>query len=1020
MKKSNVFKKEIIFTLLLLLCIQLVTLAQNVTVSGRVLDNYGATLPGVSIMVVGTSTGTITDIEGNYKIDVPADAVLRYNFVGFEVQDISVEGRSLVNVVMKEDMIGLSEVVVVGYGTQRREAVTGSVASVGGDKMREVASANITQALQGRVSGVEMSQVSSKPGAEMQIRVRGTRSLNASNDPLIVLDGIPFAGKIGDISTSDIKSLDILKDASATAIYGSRGANGVILISTNKGQKGQEARVSYNGYVGVKTLFSEYPMMNAAEFTKLREAAGLYSNSLEELSTNNTDWQDLMYENSIVTSHDVSVSGGTNNANYNFGIGYYLDESLLPSQDYDRYSMRAAIDQKVGEYFNFGFTSNSSFATTNGANLGLYNTLSSSPLASAYEADGSPKRIIRMPMDDQWVYTRETIENLGDGWANETRSFGTYNSFYGEVEMPWVKGLKYRANLGLNYRQENHGAYTGEGVFSVTEDNPSTASISNAQTTNWVVENLVTYDRNFGKHSLNLVALYSAEETQYNKSALSARDIPSDHFQYFNLGQADGELNVNPGDQEYYRSGLSSWMGRAMYSYDNKYMLSVALRSDGSSRLAPGHKWHTYPAISAGWNITSEEFMDNVIWLNQLKLRVGYGQTSNQSIDPYSTLGRLSNRPYNFGNNFASGFYVSELPNAQLGWEFTETMNYGLDFSLLRHRLSGTFEYYQQKTKDLLFRVSLPSTSGVGSYMANIGESENKGFELTLNGTIIDNLNGWSWDAGVNLYANRNKLTKLASEQKRDESNWWFVGHPIDVIFDYEKEGLWQDGDAHLNVLEPGGNVGMIKVKYTGEYDESGVPVREIGPDDRQILSLEPKFQGGFNTRVAYKNWDLSIVGTFKKGGTLISTLHSSNGYLNMLSGRRNNVKVDYWTPENTGARYPKPGGVVDNDNPKHGSTLGYFDATYLKVRTISLGYNFNNNNFLQNVGVDRMRVYATVQNPFVLFSSFNDETGMDPESNSYGNENSAVTDTYKKRLLTIGTNSPSTRNFLFGLNLTF
>jgi TonB-linked SusC/RagA family outer membrane protein len=1019
MRKVDVFKKGIIVSIFLLLCSHFGLRAQNVEVSGQVLDPTGFALPGVNIVVSGTASGTVTDVNGNYRISVPSDAILVFNFIGFQSQEVSVDGRSLINVVLVEDFLSLSEVVVVGYGTQRREAVTGSVATVRGDELREVPSSNLTQALQGRVSGVEMSQVSSKPGAEMQIRVRGTRSLNASNDPLIVLDGIPFAGKIGDISPSDIKSLDILKDASATAIYGSRGANGVILISTNKGQKGQKARVTYNAYTGIKTLFSEYPMMNSAEFSELREYAGIYANSLDESIDNDTNWQDLMYENGIVNSHDIGVSGGTENANYNFGIGYYEDESLLPGQNYDRYSLRAAIDQQVGKYFNFGFSTNSSYSTTNGSNLGLYNTLSATPLASPYNADGSLKRTISLPSDDQWVYTRESIENLGDGWAHKTRAFGTYNSLYGEVEMPWVEGLKYRVNLGLNYRQENFGEYTGEGVFSVTADNPSTAAISNAQTTNWVVENLLTFDRTFGKHNFNVVALYSAEETFYFKSRLSARDIPSDHLQFYNLGHADGELSVNPNDQDYYKSGLSSWMGRVMYSFDNKYMLSVALRSDGSSRLASGYEWHTYPAISAGWNIKSESFMDNVIWLNQLKLRVGYGQTSNQSINPYSTLGRLSTRPYNFGDSFATGFYVSELPNPNLGWEFTETMNYGIDFSVLNHRLNGTVEYYQQKTKDLLFRVNLPSTSGVGSYMANIGESENKGFELSLNGVIVDDNNGWSWDVGINLYANRNQLTKLASDQKRDEANWWFVGSPIDVIFDFEKVGLWQEGEPYRDILEPGGNAGMIKVKYTGEYNDDGTPVRAIGPDDRQILSLEPKFQGGFNTRLAYKNWDLSVVGAFKKDGILISTLHSSNGYLNMLSGRRNNVKVDYWTEDNTGARYPKPGGIISNDNPKYGSTLGYFDATYLKVRTITLGYNFNKT-LLDSFGIDRLRLYATVQNPFVMFSSFNDETGLDPETNSYGDENAAVTTQYKERLLTVGTNSPATRNFLFGLNLTF
>ncbi len=1020
MRKIDVFKREVIITLFLFLSLHFAALAQTVSVTGQVTDGTGFTLPGVNILVVGTSTGTVTDINGNYSINVASDAILRFNFVGYSTQDVAVEGRTRINVVLEEDMLRLEEVVVVGYGTQRREAVTGSVASVRGEDLRAVASSNVTQALQGRVSGVEMSQTSSKPGAEMQIRIRGTRSLNASNDPLVVLDGIPFAGSIGDISPSDIRSIDILKDASATAIYGSRGANGVILITTHKGYKGQEASFTYNGYVGLKTIFAEYPMMNGEEFAKLREYAGMYTNTLDESNSTNTNWQDLMFKNSMVTSHDIGVSGGTERGNYNFGLGYYMDESLIASQDFERYSMRSAIDQEIGKYFRFGVTTNNSYSITNGGNISLYTTLSASPLANPYEADGSLKRIIRMPLDDQWVYTRESIENLGQSWIDQRKAFGSYNTAYGEIAVPWVQGLKYRVNLGLNYRQLNTGSFTGEGVFSVNPTTPSSATISNEHTTNWVVENLVTYDRSFNKHQINVVGLYSAEETKYNRSHVTARDIPSDHFQFYNLGHAQGTITVNPNEQRYRLSGLLSWMGRAMYTYDNKYMVTATMRSDGSSRLADGYKWHTYPAVSAGWNIKREAFMDNVRFLDELKLRVGYGQTSNQSIDPYATLGRLATRPYNFGDELAVGYYVSELPNTRLGWEYSETWNYGIDFSMLRSRLSGTIEYYVQSTKDLLLRVNLPSTAGVGSYMGNVGASENKGIELSLNGIIVDNINGWTWDAGINLYANRNKLTKLASGRDVDETNWWFVGYPIDVIYDYEKIGLWQEGEPHRDILEPGGNAGMIKVRYTGEFNADGSPVRAINPEDRQILSVEPKFQGGFNTRVAYKGFDFNVIGAFKKDGILISTLHSSNGYLNMLTGRRNNVRVDYWTPENTGAKYPKPGGIISNDNPKYGSTLGYFDASYLKIRTMTLGYNFDNNNMLDNLGVDRLRMYVSVQNPFVLFSPFHKETKMDPETNSFGNENAAVSDFYRSRLLTIGTNSPSTRNYLIGISLTF
>jgi TonB-linked SusC/RagA family outer membrane protein len=857
----------------------------------------------------------------------------------------------------------------------------------------------------------------------MQIRIRGTRSLTASNDPLIVLDGIPFAGSIGDINPNDIKSIDILKDASATAIYGSRGANGVILVTSFKGAQGAKAQVSYNAYHGVKKLFAKYPMMDGPEFLQLRKDAGLYNPTLDENEMMNTDWQDLMFKDGMVTSHDVGVTGGTSTGGYNFGVGYYHDESLIPTQNFNRISMRGTIDQEIGKYFRFGITTNSNYSITNGSQIGLFQVLSKSPLANPYNEDGSWKRVIAGPVGDSWTISRGVIEELGDQWVNQSKAFGSYNTLYGELKIPGIEGLKYRANIGMNFRTTSGGSYTGEGVNDTNPTNPSTATISNGLTTNWAIENLVTYDRTFNqKHQLNVVALYSAEQTSYNSSRISAKDIPADHFQFYNLGQATGEITINPNDQKYEVSGLMSWMGRVMYSYESRYMISATVRSDASSRLAD--QWHTYPAVSAGWNIGEESFMEDVTILDKLKLRAGYGQTSNQAVAPYATLGLLSTRPYNFGpgnTGYETGYYVSQLPNSGLGWEYSETWNYGIDFSLWDGRLSGSLEYYVQDTKDLLLSLDLPSTSGVGNYMANIGRTQNKGVELSLTGVILDNYNGWSWDAGINLYANRNKLVSLASGQDRDEGNQWFVGYPIDALFDYKSIGLWQEGDPYLNILEPSGNVGMIKVEYTGEYNEDGTPVRAIGAADRQPMSTEPDFLGGFNTRVAYKGFDLNVVGAFKCGGTLISTLHSSTtGYLNLLTGRYGNVKVDYWMPDNTNAKYPYPAGLLSGDGPKYSSTLGYFDASYLKVRTISLGYNFDPKK-LSGIGISKLRLYLTVQNPFVLFSPFSKEAGgMDPETNSLGDENVAVTSNIPSRLLTIGTNAPSTRNYLLGLNLTF
>lgn len=997
--------------------------SQQIHVTGQVVDENGSPLSGVSVRVRGTNIGAITDNNGQFVLDAPEGAVLEISFIGYQTQTVQLGNQNQqLRIQLHATASQLAQLVVIGYGTQRKEAVTGSVASISGDQMREVPASNITYALQGRLPGVEMSQTSSKPGATMQIRIRGTRSLTASNDPLVVLDGIPFPGSISDIDPNTIKSIDILKDASATAIYGSRGANGVILVTTYKGTPGQKAKVSYNSYVGIKKVFAEYPMMNGPEFIALRKAAGMYTNGADEYDSINTDWQSLLYRTAFLTSHELSVAGGTEHGGYNFGAGYYHDEAVIPTQQYERYSLHGALDQGIGKYFRFGFSTNNNFSVSQGNQIGLYNVLSMSPISSPYNPDGSLKRTIKMPLDEQWVETKYIIDSLKDKWLSITKSYGSYNALYGEVSVPWVEGLKYRINVGLNFRMSTGGSYTAEGINSSNPTTPSTASISNSLTTDWVVENLLTYDRVFKqKHQINVTALYSAEQSRYNSSYVAAKDIPNDAFQFYNLGQATGEITVDPNNQSYQESGLLSWMGRIMYSYNDKYMLSVAVRSDGSSRLAPGHQWHTYPAISAGWNIANESFMKGIRQINQLKLRVGFGQTSNQAIAPYSTLGRLSTLPYNFGENtYAVGYYVSQLPNPNLGWEYSKTWNYGLDFSLLNNRLYGTFEYYITKTNDLLLSVNLPITSGVGSYVGNIGSTQNKGWELSLNGIILQNQDGFTWEAGFNIYSNHNKIVQLASGTQRDEANWWFVGHPINVIFDYQKIGLWQQNDPYLNILEPGGNVGMIKVKYTGGFDSDGKPLRAIGPDDRQIMNADPDFEGGFNTRLAYKGFDLSAVGVFKSGGILVSTLYAANGYLNLLTGRRNNVKVDYWTPDHPNAKYPKPGGIMSGDNPKYGSTLGYFDASYLKIRTITLGYNFTKAPWMKKSGIDNLRLYVMVQNPFVMFSPFHKESGLDPETNSYGDENAAVTTAYPHRLLTIGTNTPSTRNYLIGINCTF
>jgi len=1012
--------------LLLLLLFSVTSIAQNIIVKGRVLKEDGTPVSGASVSIKGTGNGTASNNLGEFELSAPGNATLVISSVDFVTQEIKVNNRTFVDVKLVSAEKSLGEVIVVGYGTQRKEAVTGSVASISGNKMREVPAPNISQALQGRLAGVEMSQTSTRPGATMQIRIRGARSLSADNNPLIVLDGIPFMGSLGDINPNDIKSVEVLKDASATAIYGSRGANGVILITTDKGTKNRKPQISYNGYVGTQSVFAKYPMMDGPTFVALRAARGQYTNGQDEFNDINTDWQDLFYQTGIVQDHNISLSGGSETGNYSFELGYYNNEGVIPTQTYKRYSIRGSLDQQVGKYFRVGFTSYTNYNESEGNQVGLYNTLSMTPISTPFNPDGTTKRAIRMSIDNQYVTTKDVVERLHDNdqWINETRGFASYNAIFGEVKLPFLEGLKYRINLGLDYIQSNNGAYTGQGVGDGLNPNTaSSASIDNRLTYHWTLENLLSYDHTFsGKHTVNAVALYSAEQSKYNRSNMSAQDIPADAFQFYNIGQAAGQITVNPANQDYQLWGLMSYMGRVMYSYDNRYMISATVRSDASSRLAEGHKWHTYPAVSVGWNIGKESFMKGISFINSLKLRAGYGETSNQAIAPYATLGLLSTRPYNFGpSSYSTGYYVTQLPNVDLGWEFSKTWNFGIDFSLLKNRLSGTMEYYITKTEDILLGLGLPPTSGVTGFTANIGATENKGFELSLNGVILDNANGWTWEAGFNIYTNDNKLVSLASGQTRDEGNMWFVGHNINAIFDYKKIGLWEttkdSADAYMGTLEPGGRVGMIRVLYTGTYNTNGTPTRAIGTADRQIIDVDPDFQGGFNTRVSYKGFDLGLVGLYRSGGILVSTIHGANGYLNLLTGRRNNLDVDYWTPSNTSAKYPNPAGPISNDNQKYASTLGYFDASFLKIRTITLGYDFNRS-LIKNSGF-KMRMYFTAQNPFVMFSPYHDESGLDPETNSFGNENQAA-GSYPRRILTVGFNTPATRNYILGVNLTF
>jgi TonB-linked SusC/RagA family outer membrane protein len=1003
------------------------TFAQSggkVVVSGQVLDADGLGVPGGAVKVLGTTQGTLTDVDGKFSIEVEETATIEISSVGYETQDVPVKGQNDFVIKMQNaKKNSLNDVVVIGYGSQKKSDVTGSTVSVGAEAIKQSPVTNTAQALQGRASGVNVQYTSSRPGADAQIRIRGERSLTSSaNNPLIVLDGIPFSGTINDINTNDIKSIDILKDASATAIYGSRGANGVIIITTNRGGVSRP-RISYNGYQGIGTVAKKYPVYNGEEFNAMRQIANnakdpttpTYSNSAAEAAQlaagKTTDWQDLMYKNSRIGDHQVNVTGGTEATKYSMGLGYHNETAAIPGQDFTRYSLHLSVDQDLGSRVRVGVSTQTNYSIINGESASMQNALVTlSPLAPAKDSTGKPYTLVPLTTTDAAQYYNPLLALQPNNWKEQRKRTGTFNSVYGEVKI--LDGLKYRMNVGLNATNDNYGEFIAAVSPYNAVGQPNNATVSNANTSSYVWENIVTYDKAIKKHKFGVTGLYSLQQDKATGSSFYAQNIVSDQLQYNNLGLSNSGVQANASSQSESTRGLESYMLRLNYNYDDRYLLTVTGRRDGSSVLAAGHKWNNYPAIAAAWNISNESFMkSSKNWLDALKIRVGYGQTANQAISPYQTLGSLSQNLYNFGTTNTYGYYVSTLPNPNLGWENTKTFNAGIDYSFFNSRIFGSIEAYNSHTTNVLLPVQLPATSGVpGSYLSNVGETSNKGLEFNVSTANIRKANGFNWTTDLNVFFNRNKIVSLASGQTQDIGNGWFVGQPINVIYDYQKTGIWQTADATTAATygqKPGG-IRVADLNGDGKID---------GNDQKVIGNFQSKFEGGITNRFAYKAFDLTVVAYGRYGGTLISTINQPQSYANTLSGRRNGIKVDYWTPANPTNDNPEP--LAPGDNPQYGSTLGYFSATYLQIRTISLGYHIKNY-WMKKIGGESGYVYFSVNNVGTLFSPYMKAGGVSPEANGTGGQGQAGIGAVQSRQLTVGLNTPPLRSFLVGVRISY
>lgn len=1005
-----------------------VSLQAQGLVKGKVTDESGVGMPGVNIIIKGTASGTTTDSDGNYSIQVSGNQiVLVYSFIGHVTQEQTVNGRTIIDVSMPFSASELSEIIVVGYGTQKKSDVTGSIVRVTEESLKEVPVANISQALQGRAAGVEINSTSSRPGAGAQIRIRGSRSLSATNDPLIVLDGIPFNGTINDINPSDITSLDVLKDASATAIYGSRGSNGVILITTKRGKSGK-AQLFYDGYYGVSNVIGKYDVYNGVEFDAFRNAAvaagAAYVPTADEVANlaagRQTDWQDELYQSGYITNHSIGTSGGTDETQFAISAGYFRQTTVLPGQAFSRYSLSGVIDQKIGERIKIGLNTMNSFNISDGEGVSpMFSILTLSPLYSARNADGT---ILELPaLGSANPETRNPLLIYRDNtWKQQRRRLRTFNSLYAEVKL--AEDLKYRVNVGLDLFQDNYGQYIGSNT-PFANGGTNSADVENTNSWSYTIENLLLYEKTFAeKHKLGLTGLFSVQETEDYRSGANANTLPADYTFFYNLGL--GNVTSVPAGVSYYaKSGLLSYMGRVNYTFSDRYLVTATARADGSSRLAEGNKWFYYPALALGWIISNESFMTSQDFISSLKLRFGTGRTSNQAVNPYASLGSLASEPYNYGNNGLYGFYVNALPNPDLRWEFTTTTNLALDFGLFQNRIAGTFELYEQNTEDILQRVSLPNTSGVSSVVKNVGKTQNRGLELMLNTVNIESseTGGFNWYTDLNLFMNRNKVVELANGVTQDITNGWHVGQPIDAIFDYEKIGVWQTGETGAPA---GFNTGEIKIKdqntdNDGDGEIDG-PDGVINAKDRVILgSTQAKWSGGLTNRFTYKGFDLSVVLFWRVGGMLVSTLYQSNiaNPINSMEGRRNGPKVDYWTPTNPTNAYPRPGlGQV----PDFGSTLGYFDATFMKIRTITLGYNLPAS-WLGKTGISTCHLYVQAQNPFkAFFSDYVKEGGLDPETSGAGGSVTEGFGPNGTNRLTVQPNTPPTKSFIVGINIKY
>lgn len=947
-------------------------------VSGKVVDERGEGLVGATVLEKGTTNGTATDAEGNFRLSVAdGNAVLVVNYTGYASKEIPVNNQATLSVILAENAT-LNEVIVVGYGVQKKSQTTGAITSINARAINELPITNARQALQGRAAGVDVVQSGSKPGAAPQIRIRGRRSFNATNDPLYVVDGIPLAGDIDDINPQDITSMEVLKDASSTAIYGARGANGVVLVTTNRGKAGKTT-VSVNTYFGPSQTLGQVELFSGPEFAEYkresRRASGNYpagpatpeadaklfeAVELDGIQNNRTtDYQSYLLRSGFIQSHNIGVSGGNEKTQFYLSGNFFKDVGVVRQQDFNRNSFRLNLDHKINDRLKIGTSTLAVYSLRNGENFNpLGGAFQENPLGKPFDDNGN---MIFLPTTDG-LRTNPIAEIQEGANVDETKRYRIFNSLYGEWNI--AKGLTYRLNFGPDFSIRRSGLFQGS-LTNARRNGLALANVFNSQSFNFTVENILNYTKNIQeRHTLNFTALQSIQKDNAEFSRVEVLGVPAQTQSFYNLAAASQVSAVGSG---LFQWTLLSYMGRVNYAFDDRFLLTATMRADGSSRFGANTKWGYFPSVALGWNLTNEAFLKNSKWVDQLKLRVSYGSIGNQAISPYQTQALLSRTNYAWNTAAAFGYRPSTIENAELKWETSTTANVGLDFSFLRGRLSGALEVYQTTTSDLLAPQPLPTSTGFDGFVTNIGKTRNRGVELTLTTVNMDK-GKFKWTTDWAFFANREAILELANGKVDDIAAGRFIGEPLTVFYDLEKIGIWQTADVD-EATRYGYKTGEIRIK-----DQNGDG--KIDANDRVIIGTAvPDWAGGLTNRLECYGFDLSFFIFARMGQTIRSRFHDS---FNTLFGRYNNLKVDYWTPDNPTNDFPRPN--QNQETPRNASSMSYFDGSFVKVRNINLGYTFGKNT-AQRFRAESLRVYTSIQQPFIFAKYRSKYKGIDPET---------------------------------------